>query len=368
MRQFLLLVAAALLGSALTYAWAQYSASADAPLPAPAAEIRLVNQAPPPLPPPGIDFREAARRATRAVVHIATRQKTGNDPYNFFFGRAEDPFEEDMVGSGVIFRPDGYILTNNHVVAESSMLRVRLSDNREFNATVIGTDKKSDLAVIRIDAAALPTLELANSDAAEIGEWVLAIGNPLDLSSTVTAGIISAKGRSLDLLEEKDAIESFIQTDAAVNPGNSGGALVDAQGRLLGINTAIATRTGRFQGYSFAIPINLARRVAEDIIDHGRFERGYLGVNIYSLDTRSATELAVPLSQGVVVDNVLQGSAADLAGLQARDIIIRVNDRIIRDVPDLTEMVGRSRMGETLEVVVWRDDQEMSFKVRLQPQ
>ncbi|MEO0877449.1 MAG: trypsin-like peptidase domain-containing protein, partial [Bacteroidota bacterium] len=251
---------------------------------------------------PTFDFRAAAQRATPSVVGIAaTASSSGSDsPLRFFFDE-DSPFggPGGGSGSGVIYTSDGYIITNNHVVENAETVTVTLSDNRQFKAEVIGTDEKVDLAVLKIEATGLPTLDVADSDQAEIGEWVLAVGNPLELTSTVTAGIISAKGRSLELIRGRDAIESFLQTDAAVNPGNSGGALVDAEGRLLGINTAIATRTGLFQGYSFAIPVNLVTRIVDDIIEFGSFQRAFLGVSIYPLDADVAEELGVVINQGV---------------------------------------------------------------------
>ena len=320
---------------------------------------------------PTFDFREAARLATPAVVHIKALV-TGKDrnPFQSFL-EENSPFSPPPSGgsgSGVIYSTDGYIVTNNHVIDGADQLEVILFDNRTFVAEIVGRDTKSDIAVLKIDANDLPTLALADSDEAEIGEWVLAVGNPLDLTSTVTAGIISAKGRSLELLPGRDAIEAFIQTDAAVNPGNSGGALVDAEGRLLGINTAIATRTGLFQGYSFAIPVNLVARIVDDIIRYGEYQRAFLGVSIYPLDAEVAQELGVSLNQGVVIDELVDGGSAQYAGLLPQDIIIAVNSRAIRDVPELTEIVGRSKVGDVLDITVWRDGQEVELPVRMRPQ
>jgi serine protease Do len=332
--------------------------------------VRQVNFAPPATSSSiTFDFRAAAKAATPAVVHISATSGASSsmtNPLQFFFDEGS-PYANPgrSTGSGVIYTSDGYIITNNHVVDGAEKLLVTLNDNRKFEATVIGLDDKTDLAVIKIEGSDLPTLELANSDAAEIGEWVLAVGNPLDLTSTVTAGIISAKGRSLELLPGRDAIEAFLQTDAAVNPGNSGGALVDAEGRLLGINTAIATRTGMFQGYSFAIPINLAVRIIDDIIEYGSFQRAFLGVTIYPLDPAAAAELATDRSQGVVIDELVDGGSAQYAGLLPRDIIIQVNEREIRDVPELTEIVGRSKVGDVLRVKVIRKGEEMEVPVRM---
>ena len=320
---------------------------------------------------PTFDFKAAAQRATPSVVGIAATSSGGGSesPLRFFFDD-DSPFggPGGGTGSGVIYTSDGYIITNNHVVENAEAVTVTLSDNRQFKAEVIGTDEKVDLAVIKIEAAGLPTLDIADSDQAEIGEWVLAVGNPLELTSTVTAGIISAKGRSLELIPGRDAIESFLQTDAAVNPGNSGGALVDAEGRLLGINTAIATRTGLFQGYSFAIPVNLVTRIIDDIIEFGSFQRAFLGVSIYPLDADVAEELGVGINQGVVIDELVDGGSAQYAGLLPRDIIVKVNDRAIRDVPELTEMVGRSKVGDVLQITVFRKGEEVELPVRMRAQ
>lgn len=318
-----------------------------------------------------VDFRGAALRSTPSVVHISASSGSSDSdsPLRRFFEEGA-PFggQGEASGSGVIYTADGYIITNNHVVEDAERLTVTLTDNRTFSAELIGRDEKTDLAVIKIDASNLPTLEIANSDEAEIGEWVLAVGNPLDLTSTVTAGIISAKGRSLALIPGRDAIESFLQTDAAVNPGNSGGALVDAEGRLLGINTAIATRTGMFQGYSFAIPVNLVTRIADDIVDYGSFQRAFLGVSIYPLDAEAAEDLGVDINQGVVVDELVDGGSAQYAGLLPLDIIVQVGSLPIHDVPELTEIVGRSKVGEVLQVTVLRKGVTVEVPVRMRGQ
>ncbi len=319
-----------------------------------------------------LDFRAAAKKATKAVVYInstGTRSHSNqaNDPMSYFFGRSDNtPIQGS--GSGVIYSTDGYIVTNNHVIDFADDIQVTLSDNRKFKAKLIGTNKNTDLAVLKIEATNLQTLELANSDAAEIGEWTLAVGNPFDLTSTVTAGIISAKGRSLKILPNREAIESFIQTDAAVNPGNSGGALVDAEGRLLGINTAIATQTGAFQGYSFAIPIDLVKRIVDDIINYGSYQRAFLGVSIYPLDSKSAKELDVDISQGVVIESIEDRSSAQYAGLNQKDIITKVNNRVIKDIPDLAEIVGRSKVGDTLDISIVRNGEPMKFQVKMRPE
>lgn len=229
------------------------------------------------------NFTRAAEKAMPAVVHITSRQtettanrESNDDIFDYFFGNPGGP--QNGSGSGVILSEDGYIVTNNHVVEFANEVEVTLYDKRKFRAWIIGKDPSTDLAVLKIEADNLSTIKMSNSDEAQIGEWVLAVGNPFNLTSTVTAGIISAKGRDLQIIEGQSAIESFIQTDAAVNPGNSGGALVDVDGNLLGINTAIATQTGVFEGYSFAIPINIVRKIVDDLVEHGEVQRGFLGV------------------------------------------------------------------------------------------
>lgn len=323
------------------------------------------------------DFKTAAARAMPAVVHISASisqvSSGGNesDPFRFFFGDDfQNPFGGNGVprsgtGSGVIYTDDGYIITNNHVVDGASELEVTLYDNRTFKAKVIGTDEKSDLAVIKIEGYGFPTLEAGTSDEAEVGEWVLAVGNPFDLTSTVTAGIISAKGRSINLLGGGRAIESFIQTDAAVNPGNSGGALVDTEGRLLGINTAIASRTGVFSGYSFAIPVDFAKRVVDDIIEYGSYQRPFLGVTISELDSEYANELGLDITQGVVIEQLVDGGSAREAGLQSKDVITGINGKFIKSVPELQETIGRAQVGDQLTVNINRSGREKEVVVRL---
>lgn len=270
------------------------------------------------------DFTKAAETAMETVVHIkaaesrqsAIQRQRQTNPFRFFFG--DDYFNFDDyarpragTGSGVIYSTDGYILTNNHVIEYADEYTVTLHDNREFKARLIGADPSTDMAVLKIDANNLPAIELGNSDAVKVGEWVLAVGNPFDLTSTVTAGIISAKSRDINIIRQGAPIESFIQTDAAVNPGNSGGALVDVNGRLIGINSAIATPTGTFAGYSFAIPVNLAKRIADDLIKYGKYKRAYLGVDIATMDNNLANELNIPFKQGVWIKALdPQGSAA----------------------------------------------------------
>ncbi len=376
MKQLFALVFAGIVGGLITLGG--YSLLAPQPT-SPIAQdnayaraVRNVNVSPATTNAP-FDFKEAAAKSMPAVVHISSKiaQPTSNrqDPFRFFFG---DPYgggqPQGGTGSGVFYSSDGYIVTNNHVVANADEVEVTLYDNRTYTAKVIGTEEKSDLAVIKIEGNGFPTLDFSNSDEAEIGEWVLAVGNPFDLTSTVTAGIVSAKGRSINLLGGGKAIESFIQTDAAVNPGNSGGALVDAEGRLLGINTAIATRTGVFSGYSFAIPVNLVRRIADDIIEYGSFQRAYLGVEISELDGDYARELGLPITQGVVIEKLVEGGSAKMSGLLPKDVIVGVNGREIKSVPELQEIIGQAKAGDIMDVAVNRNGEELSLPVRLKPE
>ncbi|MFK7936079.1 MAG: S1C family serine protease [Saprospiraceae bacterium] len=321
-----------------------------------------------------LDFKAAARRAMPAVVHISAKagkseasEGSGNPLFDFFGGGGFGDFgPKQGTGSGVIYTKDGYIITNNHVVEFADEVTVTLNDNREFAAEIIGRDDKTDLAVLKIEGSNFPTLEIGNSDAAEVGEWVLAVGNPFDLTSTVTAGIISAKGRSINILGGGNSIESFIQTDAAVNPGNSGGALVDDEGRLIGINTAIASRTGSYAGYSFAIPVNLMERIIEDIIDYGSFQRAYLGVGISELDSEYANELNVKVTQGVVIESLADDGSAKFAGLMPKDVIVSIDGKMVKSVPELQEVIGRAKAGETVVVTVIRGEEgQMDIPVTL---
>ncbi len=317
------------------------------------------------------DFTRAADNSMSAVVHIkatesqqAAIQRQRSNPWSFFFG---DNFAQPRsgTGSGVIYTEDGYILTNNHVVDFADEYLVTLHDNREFKARLVGRDADTDMAVIKIDAKDLPAIRMGNSDDVRVGEWVLAVGNPFDLTSTVTAGIVSAKGRDINIIQGKSGIESFIQTDAAVNPGNSGGALVNVDGELIGINSAIATPTGTFAGYAFAIPVNLARRIADDLIKYGEFRRAYLGVDITSMDSNVAEQLDIPYTQGVAIVNLDPDGSAASAGIVPKDIITKVNGKTVTSTAELREMIGRSKVGETVNVTLVRNGKSMDLPVRM---
>lgn len=328
-----------------------------------------------------LDFTEAAAKATPAVVHIsakesqqaATNKRKQQDPFSQFFNDDSffgNPFfnfnlPKQGTGSGVIYTSDGYIITNNHVVEFADEIEVATSDGKKYPAQVVGTYPDGDLAVLKIDAKDLPTLRLADSDAAKIGEWVLAVGNPLDLESTVTAGIISAKGRDINIIKGKSPIEAFIQTDAAVNPGNSGGALVDATGRLLGINTAIATQTGYFEGYSFAIPINLAVKIVDDLIKNGSYDRGFLGINIADMDDEAAKELDIDTRQGVLIESVVDGGAAQFAGLLPMDVIVEVDNKAVKNTADLLAVVGGKKAGDSVSLTINRKGKIQTIPVKL---
>jgi len=351
------------------------SAPAVASTPAPApAKTNARSSAP-------IDFIAAAAKTTPAVVHIKStittaslgQQQPGFDIFKDFFGddfNLGDPYggqggERQGAGSGVIISKDGFIVTNNHVVADATELEVVLNDNRSYSAEVIGTDPSTDLAVIKINDNNLPILELANSDDVQVGEWVLAVGNPFNLASTVTAGIVSAKGRNINILSDQYAIESFIQTDAAVNPGNSGGALVNVDGDLVGINTAIASRTGSYSGYSFAVPVNIVEKVVDDLMSYGTVQRAYLGVMIRDLDSKVAKELALDISQGVYVDDLLATGAAKGAGVQKGDVIVKVDGQSVRSAPELQELIGRKRPGDDASLTINRQGKIKTISVSL---
>jgi len=268
-------------------------------------------------------------------------------------------------GSGFIISPDGYILTNHHVVAGADELTVTLNNKRAYKAKVIGTDPSTDLGLIKIEASDLPFVNFSNSDAVQVGEWVLAVGNPFNLTSTVTAGIVSAKGRDIHILQDQAPIESFIQTDAAINPGNSGGALVNLEGDLIGINSAIASPTGAYAGYGFAIPSNIVANVIDDLKKFGVAQRGYLGVVIREVNSDLAKDKGLSVSQGVYVDSLADNSAAEAAGVRRGDVITKIDDAPVNASSDLLELVGRHRPGDKLEVTVLRGSSEKVIPVIL---
>jgi len=322
------------------------------------------------------DFTVAANNTIHAVVHIRTEYERKSSVYDYFFdfrdffgqrGPQGVPGPLEASGSGVIISPDGYIVTNNHVVTESNKIQVTLNDKRTYDAQIIGTDPSTDLAVIKIDAKDLPCLVYGNSDNVQIGEWVLAVGNPFNLTSTVTAGIVSAKARNINILGSPDgsAIESFIQTDAAVNPGNSGGALVNTNGELVGINAAIASGTGYYAGYSFAIPANIVRKVAGDLMEYGTIQRGFLGVSIRELDSKLAEEEGIDDIHGVFVADVTENGAAQDAGIKSGDIIMNIEGVPVNSTSELLGLIGQHRPGDKINLAVKRGNKEMNYAVIL---
>ena len=323
------------------------------------------------------DFTYAAENAVEAVVYVKVtiqpqqRQPQNIDPFfRYFFGDEDFGFggrgrERQGSGSGVIIRPDGYIVTNNHVVDGATTIEVTLNDNKTYEATVIGKDPVTDVALIKIDASGLPALRFADSDKLRLGEWVLAIGSPLgeELRSTITAGIVSAKGRSMPSNSREFKIESFIQTDAAVNPGNSGGALVNKEGELVGINTAIVSTTGSYSGYSFAVPSNIVQKVVADLIDFGSVKRAMLGVTGGTVNDQVAKEQKLDVTEGVIVSDVVKGGSADKAGIKPGDVIVAVGESKIKAMPDLQAKVNAFHPGDKATVKVLRDGKPVELKV-----
>lgn len=326
----------------------------------------------------GVDFTNAAENTVNGVVHVKTvvegREYYQVNPFHFFFGNPEPQPrrgpDRSGSGSGVIISQDGYIVTNNHVIKEAKEIEVRTNDNRSFKAEVVGKDASTDIALLKIDAENLTAVDFGNSDEIRLGEWVLAVGNPLNLTSTVTAGIISAKGRNINILapetgESNAPIESFIQTDAAVNPGNSGGALVNAKGKLIGINTAIKSPTGSFTGYSFAVPANIVKKVVEDLMDFGIVQRAYLGVSIQDISSELAKEHKLNTTSGVYIADIVDNGAAAESGIKKGDVIIAVNGKKTRTTSELQERIGRNRPGDEVEVTVLRKEKEQNFNLVL---
>ncbi len=345
------------------------------------------------------NFTEVAEDVLASVVHIKSTHVFEGNSRNFEYRSLPDPFRDFFddnfqeffgpglkfdhrgqkndrsekmkpptrvgTGSGVIINENGYIVTNNHVIAEADDIEVTLHDNRTYKAMIIGTDPSTDLALLQIKEKDLSPLPLVDSDNVKIGEWVLAVGNPMGLNSTVTAGIVSAKGRNINILKDKYAIENFIQTDAAINPGNSGGALVNLNGGLVGINTAIASPTGAYAGYGFAVPANIVNKVVEDLLKYGVVQRGVLGVMIRTIDGNLARDKDLRVTQGVLVDSLLDNSAAASAGVKSGDVITAVNGVEIKTTPELQGMIARFRPGEKVDLTILRGDKEMTLDVTL---
>ncbi|MDR3326825.1 MAG: Do family serine endopeptidase [Prevotellaceae bacterium] len=324
------------------------------------------------------DFTTAAERTVHSVVHVKTMYKIRNqyqgfsDPFfEHFFGvprrqQREMPEQESSAaGSGVIISADGYIVTNNHVVENAFEIEVTLNDKRTFTAKVIGTDPSTDIALLKIDADGLAPITFGNSDNLKVGQWVLAVGNPFNLTSTVTAGIVSAKARSINILSVDMKIESFIQTDAAINPGNSGGALVNTAGELVGINTAIASQTGSYAGYAFAVPTTIVSKVVTDLKEYGVVQRAVLGSQITDIDDKLAKEKDLKTLNGAYVAGFTQNSAAKDAGLKEGDVITAIDEVAVKSVAELQEQISRYRPGDNIKLTVLRKDKEQIFTIKL---
>ncbi len=324
----------------------------------------------------GKAFVQVAKAVSPTVVSITVTTKGKdrssddmNDFFHFFGPQFKAPQAEPQqgAGSGVVISPDGYIMTNNHVVedADDNGIEVSFNDKHDMRAKIIGTDPSTDLAIIKVDATGLPTASFGNSDEMEIGDWVVAIGNPLGLSGTVTAGIISAMGRNIRIIQDSYGIENFIQTDAAINPGNSGGPLVNLDGEVIGINAAIATTNQRYQGYGFAIPINLARTVAEDIIKYGKVRRGYIGVSIGSVDETTARALGLGAAKGVLVQSLVEGGAAEEGGIRERDVILTIDGKEVNAPNELQSYIARKHPGDVVDVKLFREGKSIDKKISL---
>ncbi|MBR0321713.1 MAG: Do family serine endopeptidase [Bacteroidales bacterium] len=319
------------------------------------------------------DFTYAAESAVDAVVYVKVTssapavQQAPSSIFDFFFGFPEGgaPQQRERVGSGsgVIIREDGYIVTNNHVIDGATKIEVTLNTNQTYPATLIGTDPATDIALLKIEAQGLPIIPFGDSDKLRLGEWVIAIGSPYDLRSTITAGIVSAKGRSMPNYTGEFKIESFIQTDAAVNPGNSGGALVDKAGNLVGINTAIISKTGSYTGYSFAVPSNIVRKIAYDLMDFGSVKRAVLGIVMQPIDDKIAEDLKLSSRNGVYINEVSKSGAADEAGIKAGDVLIAIDSTRITNSASVLEAVSRFSPGDKAKVTVIRDGKEQVFEV-----
>jgi serine protease Do len=318
-----------------------------------------------------IDFTYAAEKAVHAVVHVHTKSMMGAQAENpileWFYGDrySSRPREVQGYGSGVIISPDGYIITNNHVVENAENIEVILNDNRKFNAKIVGRDPSTDIALLKINSEDLPYMKYGDSDQLRLGEWVLAVGNPFNLTSTVTAGIVSAKGRSLGINDSDYRIESFIQTDAALNVGNSGGALVNTKGELVGITSAILSPSGAYAGNSFAIPINIVKKVVADLMKYGEVQRAIIGVNITAVTQEDATKYKLPEVQGALIAGVNKGGSADAAGLKENDVIVKF-DGVETDTPsDLQVQVGKHRPGDKATITYIRNGKEFTVPIEL---
>jgi len=321
-----------------------------------------------------VNLEMAAQQSVNAVVHVKTEVLVNRptDPlYQFFYGgRSQQPELARSSGSGVLISDDGYIVTNNHVIENAEKVNITLNNKKTYEAEVIGTDPNTDLALLKIDEDNLPHLQYGNSEQVNIGQWVIAVGNPYNLTSTVTAGIVSAKGRDINILRNDpysgmSAIESFIQTDAAVNPGNSGGALVASTGELIGINSAIKSNTGSYTGYSFAIPVNIVKKVVADLKEFGTVQRAFIGVSIRNLDDKLAEEIGSKNLNGVYINGTTENGSAAKSGIKKGDVIKKIGTKEISDVAELQEQISQFRPGDKVNIVVLRDEKEIKLPLIL---
>lgn len=317
------------------------------------------------------DFTYAAEECVKAVVFVkvvksSSRQDVPSSIFDYFFGFGGSlPREQVGTGSGVIVTDDGYIVTNNHVISGATEIEVTIEDNKVYKAELVGTDPATDIALLKIDAKNLPTIGYGDSDNLRLGEWVLAIGSPYGLTSTITAGIVSAKGRQMPSYKQEFKIESFIQTDAAVNPGNSGGALVNIKGELVGINTAIYSETGSYSGYSFAVPVNIVKKIVEDFKDYGGVQRAVLGITMQNNSEDFKNKMKLSTHRGVYISEVATGSAAEIAGLKKGDVILAISGTEVKNGSSVQEIITRYRPGDKITVDILREDKPMSFQVTL---
>ncbi|MGE4414412.1 MAG: Do family serine endopeptidase [Bacteroidales bacterium] len=317
------------------------------------------------------DFTFAAENAVKAVVHVKVVKKGTTQPYSIFdfffgYGPQQQPREQVGSGSGVIINPEGYIVTNNHVIDGADEIEVTLENNNVFKAKLVGADPVTDIALLKIEAKNLPYLKFGDSDSLRLGEWVLAIGNPYNLRSTITAGIVSAKARSMPSMSNEFKIESFIQTDAAVNSGNSGGALITTRGELVGINTAIASRTGDFAGYSFAVPTTIVKKVVDDLMDFGVVQRAMMGISMQDIDSKLANEKNLGNNDGVYIADVVKDSPADKAGVKPGDVLLSINGVKVTSSPAVQELVNRYRPKDKISVEIVRDGKQKDLSIVLE--
>mgnify|MGYP002639606082 CR=1 FL=1 len=340
---------------------------------------QAVNELVPPInsvnyvPQQAVDLTYAAQKSLDAVVHIKTKIISRTNSYDDFFGPFKEYFHQNpqrnnsyvAFGSGVIISSDGYIVTNNHVIDGADEISITFNDEIETKAEIVGVDPSTDLALVKVEMKDLPFISFGNSDDVKVGEWVLAVGNPFNLNSTVTAGIVSAKARNINILGGQSSIESFLQTDAVVNRGNSGGALVNTDGDLVGINAAIASHTGVYEGYSFAIPVNIVRKVVNDIMEYGEVQRGYLGVQIQDINADFAEANDLSNSEGIYVAGVVNGSGAEDAGIEVGDIILSINDRKTNSLSSLLGLIAQYNPGTVVDVKLKRGSKTKQFDVTL---